>query len=238
MVNLLDNYRRIRDAVHQAAAEAGRPLEEVRLLAVSKTFPAADIRTVFEAGQVCFGENKVQELQSKIPMLPKEIEWHLIGHLQSNKVVKAVECASWIHSVDSIRLAEKIGAAAEKLNKEIRILLEVNISGEESKFGLHAFDDTASAAEAVLKQTKLRFCGLMTMAEPGVSELRLRSTFAGLRSLRDRLETEFRVKLPELSMGMTADFREAILEGATIVRIGSAIFGGRDYSQNNGAGKQ
>ena len=234
MAGLIENYRRVLNEIGQAAADAGRDPREVRLLAVSKTFPPEDIRTVFEAGQLCFGENKVQELQGKVPVLPPEIEWHLIGHLQSNKAAKAVEYASWIHSIDSVKLAEKTGAAAARLNKTVKVLLEVNISGEESKFGLHSFEDAAPAAEAVLKQSGLKLMGLMTMAEPGVSEARLRATFAGLRTLRDRLETEFRIELPELSMGMTSDYREAILEGSTIVRIGTAIFGGRDYSAKQG----
>ena len=234
MAGLIENYRRVLNEIGQAAADAGRDPREIRLLAVSKTFPPEDIRTVFEAGQLCFGENKVQELQGKVPVLPPEIEWHLIGHLQSNKAAKAVEYASWIHSIDSVKLAEKTGAAAARLNKTVKVLLEVNISGEESKFGLHSFEDTAPAAEAVLKQSGLQLSGLMTMAEPGVSEARLRATFAGLRTLRDRLETEFRIKLPELSMGMSSDFREAVREGSTIVRIGTAIFGGRDYSAKQG----
>ena len=231
MSALLENYQRVLDSVRQAALDAGRTPDSVRLLAVSKTFPPEDIRTVFEAGQLCFGENKVQELQSKVPVLPPEIEWHLIGHLQSNKAAKAVEYASWIHSVDSVHLAQKVAGAAERLNKKVKILLEVNISGEESKFGLHSFEDTAPVAEMLLTASNLQLCGLMTMAEPGVPEARLRSTFAGLRELRDRLETEFRIRLPELSMGMTSDFREAILEGSTMVRIGTAIFGGRDYTR-------
>ncbi|MCI6287975.1 MAG: YggS family pyridoxal phosphate-dependent enzyme [Lentisphaeria bacterium] len=232
MTLLAENYRKILEQVKQAALDAGRKPEEVRLLAVSKTFPAEDVRTVFEAGQLCFGENKVQELQAKVPVLPQEIEWHLIGHLQSNKAVKAVEYADWIHSVDSVRLAEKIGSAAERLNRKIRILLEVNVSGEESKFGLHSFDDTAAVAETVLKYSaNLTLSGLMTMAEPGVPEIRLRQTFAGLRELRDRLANRFQIRLPELSMGMSSDFREAIQEGSTLVRIGTAIFGGRDYSK-------
>ena len=231
MSALLENYQRVLESVRQAAKDAGRTPDSVRLLAVSKTFPPEDIRTVFEAGQLCFGENKVQELQSKVPVLPPEIEWHLIGHLQSNKAAKAVEYASWIHSVDSVHLAQKIAGAAERLNKKVKILLEVNISGEESKFGLHSFEDTAPVAEMLLTASNLQLCGLMTMAEPGVPEARLRSTFAGLRELRDRLETEFRIRLPELSMGMTSDFREAILEGSTMVRIGTAIFGGRDYTR-------
>ena len=234
MNTLTENWRRVLDEIGQAAADSGRDPHGIRLLAVSKTFPAEDIRTLFEAGQLCFGENKVQELQTKVPALPPEIEWHLIGHLQSNKAAKAVEYASWIHSIDSVKLAEKVGAAAEKQNKEVKVLLEVNISGEESKFGLHSFEDTAPAAEAILKRSALKLAGLMTMAEPGVSESRLRATFAGLRTLRDRLETEFRIRLPELSMGMTSDFREAIREGSTLVRIGTAIFGGRDYSVKQG----
>ena len=231
MSALLENYQRVLESVRQAALDAGRTPDSVRLLAVSKTFPPEDIRTVFEAGQLCFGENKVQELQTKVPVLPSEIEWHLIGHLQSNKAAKAVEYASWIHSVDSVHLAQKIAGAAERLNKKVKILLEVNISGEESKFGLHSFEDTAPVAETLLTASNLELCGLMTMAEPGVPEARLRSTFSGLRELRDRLETEFRIRLPELSMGMTSDFREAILEGSTMVRIGTAIFGGRDYTR-------
>ena len=118
MADLLENYRRVLDGVKQAALEAGRDPAQVRLLAVSKTFPAEDIRTVFEAGQLRFGENKVQELQSKVPVLPAEIEWHLIGHLQSNKAAKAAECAQWIHSVDSVHLAQKIGNAAARLGKK------------------------------------------------------------------------------------------------------------------------
>ena len=231
MAALLENYQRVLDSVRQAALDAGRTPDSVRLLAVSKTFPPEDIRSVFEAGQLCFGENKVQELQSKVQVLPPEIEWHLIGHLQSNKAAKAVEYASWIHSVDSVHLAQKIAGAAERLNKKVKILLEVNISGEESKFGLHSFEDTAPVAETLLTASNLELSGLMTMAEPGVPEARLRSTFSGLRELRDRLETEFRIRLPELSMGMTSDFREAILEGSTMVRIGTAIFGGRDYTK-------
>ena len=127
MLQLTENYLRIRESIRQAAVSAGRRPDEIRLLAVSKTFPAEDIRTVFEAGQTAFGENKVQELQEKAPVLPREIEWHLIGHLQSNKAAKAAEYADWIHSVDSSRLAEKIASAAEKLNRKINILLEIKL---------------------------------------------------------------------------------------------------------------
>ncbi|MBO7147935.1 MAG: YggS family pyridoxal phosphate-dependent enzyme [Lentisphaeria bacterium] len=227
---LIRNYEIVREQVAEAALNAGRKVEEVRLLAVSKTFPAEDIRTVFDAGQLCFGENRVQELMSKVPVLPPEVEWHLIGHLQSNKAAKAVEYASWIHSVDSAELAQKIVNAAEKTGKTIRILIEANMSGEESKFGLHSFEDAARIAEVVLPHPAVQLKGLMTMAEPGVSESRLRETFSGLRQMRDHLESEFGISLPELSMGMSSDYEAAIREGSTMVRIGTAIFGGRTYA--------
>lgn len=227
MARIDEHLARIHEQIADAARKAGRNPEDVKLLAVSKTFPAADILEAFQAGQFRFGENRVQELASKVPVLPGEIEWHLIGHLQSNKAAKAVESATWIHSVDSVHLASKIGAAAKNLSKTVNVLLEVNISGEESKFGLHSHDDVKQVAEAVLSESSLRLRGLMTMAEPDVAESRIRSTFAGLRTLKERLEEELRVPLPELSMGMSSDFEAAIAEGATLVRIGTAIFGGR-----------
>lgn len=227
MTPLEENYRKVLARVNEAAARFGRA-GQVRLLAVSKTFPAADIRTLFNAGQTCFGENRVQELQTKASALPEAVEWHLIGHLQSNKAVKAVALAAWIHAVDSVHLAEKLGHAAASAGRTITVLLEANLSGEKSKFGLRTFGEAARVAATVLAHADhLRLAGLMTMAEFGASETRLRETFAGLRVMRDRLETEFRCVLPELSMGMTADFEAAIREGSTIVRIGTAIFGGR-----------
>lgn len=229
---LSENYQRILSEIASAAEEAGREASSVKLLPVSKTYPASDIETLCREAQVfCFGENKVQELAEKVPVLPAQIQWHLIGHLQSNKAAKAVELSSYIHSVDSLRLAQKILVAAEKLNKKIKILLEVNVSGEESKFGLHEYKDVAETALAVQESSCVELCGLMTMAPAGASEKVLHETFGGLRLLRDKLETEVGKSLPELSMGMTSDFREAIVEGATIVRVGTAIFGARDYSR-------
>ena len=227
MPRIDENLARIQQQIAEAARKAGRNPQDVKLLAVSKTFPAADILEAFQAGQLRFGENRVQELASKVPALPDTLEWHLIGHLQSNKAAKAAESASWIHSVDSTQLASKIGTAAKNLSKTVNVLLEVNISGEESKFGLHTFDDVKQVAEAVLAESSLRLRGLMTMAEFNAGESRIRATFAGLRAMRDRLETELRVPLPELSMGMSSDFEAAIAEGSTLVRIGTAIFGGR-----------
>ena len=219
-----ENLNEIRTEITNAARKAGRAPESVRLLAVSKTFPAEDVKSAYDAGQRMFGENRVQELEVKAPVLPQDIEWHLIGHLQSNKAAKAVEHASWIHSVDSVKLLSLIEKAAEKRNKTMNILLEVNISGEESKFGLRDDTEILEIAKAAQEMPYIRLRGLMTMAEIDADEKRLHETFAGLRAMRDRLEKELHITLPELSMGMSSDFPEAIAEGATIVRIGTANF--------------
>lgn len=233
MASLLsERYYRILEEVASAAQSAGRDPSSVLLLPVSKTYPAADAEILWkEASVQCFGENKVQELSEKVPVLSPEIQWHLIGHLQSNKAAKAVELVSWIHSVDSPRLAQKIASAAEKLQKKVKILLEVNISGEESKFGLSSYKEVEETALAVRESTFAELCGLMTMAPAGAPEKVLHETFGGLRSMRDQLSSAVGMDLPELSMGMTSDFRIAIAEGATIVRVGTAIFGARDYSK-------
>ena len=227
MSAIAQNLAEVRKAIADEARKAGRKDDSVRLLAVSKTFPAEDVKEAYDAGQRMFGENRVQELEIKAPLLPADIEWHLIGHLQSNKAAKAVEYASWIHSVDSEKLLERIAKAAEQRGKVMNILLEVNISGEESKFGLRNYEEIRSIASSALKMPNIRLQGLMTMAEFDATETRLHETFAGLRAMRDRLEKELDTALPELSMGMSSDYPAAIDEGATIVRIGTAIFGRR-----------
>ena len=233
MSEISDRIALIREKIAQAAGKSGRNADDVRLLAVSKTFPAADILDAFQnAGQLCFGENKVQELDSKVPVLPAGIEWHLIGHLQSNKAVKAAALAHWIHSVDSEKLIRKLNDAAAKNGKHIKILLEVNMSGEESKSGIRGEDEVFRLAEILSPLEFLEFKGFMTMAECDAGELKIRKTFAALRELRDRVENHFSLQLPELSMGMSGDFEYAIAEGATIVRVGSSIFGHRDYTIN------
>ncbi len=227
MPTVEENLNRVRNAVRCAAENAGRDAGAVRLLAVSKTFPAEDVRAAYDAGQRMFGENRVQELAEKAPLLPSDIEWHLIGHLQSNKAAKAVEFASWIHSVDSAKLLGMIAKAAEKSGRIIHILLEVNVSGEESKFGLRDEAEILKIAKSALSMPQIRLQGLMTMAEIDADEQRLKETFAGLRILRDKLSHALGVELPELSMGMSSDFASAIAEGSTMVRIGTAIFGRR-----------
>ena len=190
MSAIAQNLAEVRKAVADEARKAARKDDSVRLLAVSKTFPAEDVKEAYDAGQRMFGENRVQELETKAPLLPADIEWHLIGHLQSNKAAKAVEYASWIHSVDSEKLLERIAKAAEQRGKVMNILLEVNISGEESKFGLRDYEEIRSIASSALQMPNIRLQGLMTMAEFDATETRLHETFAGLRAMRDRLEKE------------------------------------------------
>jgi len=228
MNTIRDHLKTVREQIAAAEAASGRPADSVRLLAVSKTFPAEDVAEAFACGQTCFGENRVQELATKVPVLPETIEWHLIGSLQSNKAAKAAALASWIHSVDSEKLVRKISAAADALGKTVNILFEVN-SGEDNKTGFRSDDELRASLEAALALPGIKVCGLMTMAPLGAEKSELHRVFAALRTRRDALEQEFGVRLPELSMGMSGDFREAIAEGATIVRIGTAIFGGRTY---------
>lgn len=227
-MSIADNIMQIRAKIAEYAIASGRAADAVRLLAVSKTFPAADIAEAREtASQFMFGENRVQELAEKAPVLPDDIQWHIIGHLQSNKAAKAAELAHWVHSVDSEKLLNKLQAGAEAANRTLNILLEVNWTGEESKSGIRGADEALRLAEMAVSCKNLNLRGLMTMAEFDATEARLRETFSGVRELRDRMERELGLTLPELSMGMSGDFREAILEGATIVRIGTAIFGRR-----------
>lgn len=224
-----EQLARVRQAVRQTAEQSGRPADAVELLAVSKTFPVEAILAAYQAGQRRFGESRIQELELKTAVLPDDIEWHLIGHLQSNKAAKAVEYAHWIHSVDSLKLLERLDRLAGDLGRQPNILLEVNLSGEASKFGIdsHALDDLAAGAAAA---GNLRWQGLMTMAPAMAARHELHRIFSALRQRRDQLEQRFQQALPVLSMGMSGDYPAAIAEGATIVRIGSAIFGARDYS--------
>lgn len=221
-------YDEVRECVAAAAIAAGRHPDEVRLIAVSKTFPADDIAELYDHGQRLFGESKIQELDDKAPLLPADIEWHLIGHLQGNKAAKALKYASCIHSVDSIKLLERLERLAAEGSRKVKFLLELNLSGEETKFGAGS-DEAMRMAEAAASCVNLQFSGLMTMAPYEATETELHRIFGGLRELRDRMEVKCGVTLPELSMGMSGDFRIAVAEGATLVRVGTAIFGRRNY---------
>lgn len=225
-IPLGENLQRVRDQVQQTAEKAGRRADSVRLVAVSKTVDAHRVREAHAAGHRDFGENRAQELQRKCVGLPTDCCWHMIGHLQRNKVRTVVGSAQWIHSADSVALLRRIDRIAGEEGGSPSVLLQINVSGEESKFGV----EPAAAGELLetgLAAANLTVRGLMTMAPYGASSATCRHIFAGLRTLRDRLAASFGCELPELSMGMSADFREAIAEGATMVRIGTAIFGPR-----------
>lgn len=226
MSQIAENLEIIRQRIATAAERSGRSAGEVKLVAVSKTYPPEVIREAIQAGQRSFGENRVQDALPKIEALPPDLEWHLIGHLQSNKVRKVIGCFSLFHGVDNSALALQMNRIAGEFGVTASILLEVNISGEESKFG---FTPAAlpAALEELLLLPYLRVEGLMTMAPFSENPDSARPVFEGLRKLRDALTVASGHPLNELSMGMSGDFEQGILEGATIVRIGSAIFGTR-----------
>ncbi len=219
----------IRDSITAAAQQSGRLAQSVTLLAVSKTFPVNDMMQAYADGQRIFGENRLQEAMEKMPQMPQDCEWHLIGPLQRNKVRKALEQGfTLIQAVDSLKLASTISRIAGELGKTARILLEVNIDGEASK---HGFTEAQLVDEwdTLTSLPGLEIRGLMCIPAPVDNPQDARPAFAALRQLAERLRARGPLPLPELSMGMSHDFTVAVQEGATIVRVGSAIFGKRDY---------
>jgi pyridoxal phosphate enzyme (YggS family) len=228
---LAGRAEQIRARVAGAAERSGRPAEAVTIVAVSKTLPPDSIRAAYDLGFTTFGENRVQEAETKIAALPLPgIHWELIGHLQTNKVVRASRLFGRIQSVDSLRLAERLSSAMAEHNRTLPILLEVNVGGESSKSGF-APDELMAAAAALSKLANLWPQGLMTVAPMVEDPDQVRPIFQRLRSLRDQLRAQAQPdrdgRWNELSMGMTDDFEVAIEEGATIVRIGRALFGVR-----------
>ena len=212
----------MQDATHRV----GRQVSDVRLVAVSKTYPPSVIQEAWNAGQHVFGENRVQDALPKIAELPAEAEWHFIGHLQSNKIRKALPAFTLIHGVDNLELAQQINRIAGEMGLTANILLEINVSGEASKFGFSP-TDLRQNLEDLLCLPNIRINGLMTMAPYSEDPETARPVFSKLRMLRDELSTKSGHALQELSMGMSGDFEVGIEEGATIVRIGSSIFGHR-----------
>jgi pyridoxal phosphate enzyme (YggS family) len=232
---LQDNLRRVEARIAEAALRVGRDPASITLVAVSKTHPVEAMLAAYECGVRHFGENRVEEGGDKIPKFKQVIadpavRFHMIGHLQSRKAGEAVTLFDCIHSVDSVKLAERLDRLAAVQKKRLPILIEVNVSGEESKFGFdHARrDEVFDEIETVAQLPNLRLDGLMTMAPIVADPNEARPVFRGLRELRDALEVRYpALRLPHLSMGMTDDFEVAIEEGATRVRIGRAIFGER-----------
>ncbi len=202
-----------------------------RLVAVSKTKPESDIRTLYESGQRIFGENKVQEMTAKYEALPKGIDWHHIGHLQTNKVKNIAPFVALIHAIDSLRLLEEIDKQAQKNNRIISCLLQVHIAREETKFGMDPTEIRSLLdSPAYHSLGNIKICGLMGMATNTEDEKQVGKEFAGLKSLFDNIREQYFSEQPdfkELSMGMSSDYRIALKHGATLVRIGSEIFGDR-----------
>ena len=226
MSMLAENLENVRAAIVNAAARAGRDASEVELVAVSKTHPPESVHEALDAGQLLFGESRVQEARAKIPMLPGRARWHFIGHLQKNKVRHALPIFELFHGIDSLELARDVDRIAEEAGAFPKVLLEVNVAGEASKFGFTP-ERVRAQLEELLALNRVQIEGLMTIAPFAPEAEPSRKHFAALRELRDRLQTEFRVPLPRLSMGMSGDFTVAIEEGATLVRVGTAIFGKR-----------
>jgi PLP dependent protein len=221
-----ENLARVREQIAVAAARAGRVKEEIELVAVSKTHPAEKVQAAFEAGQTLFGESRVQEARAKIPLLPSRLRWHFIGHLQKNKIRHALPLFELFHGIDSLAVAQEMHRIAEEEGVNPRVLLEVNLAGEASKHGF-APEELQRDLEPTLSLGRLTVEGLMTIPPLAPEAEASRHYFVALRELRDKLETEFNVRLPQLSMGMSGDFPIAIEEGATLVRVGTAIFGER-----------
>lgn len=220
----------VRTRIGRAAERAGRDPDAVELVAVSKTWPAAVLRELVEAaaGSVILGENKMQEAEEKIPQLDATSgsRWHFIGHLQRNKARKAVELFEAVHSVDSLRLAERLDRMAGELGRRPQVYVQVRVGGEASKGGFEA-RELGGLLGRILQCANLEVCGLMCIPPPVETPEEARASFRTLRELRDRLQDQEGRALPGLSMGMSDDFEVAIEEGATIVRVGSAIFGSR-----------
>ncbi|MDY3275875.1 MAG: YggS family pyridoxal phosphate-dependent enzyme [Agathobacter sp.] len=229
---LKENFQSVEARIQAACNRAGRSRKEVTLIAVSKTKPVEMLQTIYDAGSRDFGENKVQEMCDKIEQLPTDIRWHMIGHLQTNKVKYIVGRVSLIHSVDSLHLAQEIEKQAAKLDVIVPILIEVNIAEEESKFGIHK-EETISLVREVAALPHIRIQGLMTIAPYVENPEDNRACFRGIKQLSVDIARENidNVSMDCLSMGMTGDYEVAIEEGATMVRVGTGIFGERNYNQ-------
>ena len=232
IATVADNRARVRAEIASAAHAAGRQPEEIRLIAISKTHPGEAVAAAIVAGQMDFGENTVQEALTKIPLY-KSVTWHMIGHLQSNKAKSVPGNFGWVHSIDSLKLAQRLSRLAQEKSVVLDALFEVNVTRDPAKHGLPP-EELAPLLDTLLKEGHpgLRLRGLMTIGPYPATEADSRASFARLRELRDDCRKRFGLKdFSELSMGMSGDYAAAIKEGSTMVRIGTAIFGERDYTK-------
>lgn len=225
-MDIADRLTEILDRINSAALRVGRNPDEIQLVAVSKTHPPEAVQEAYEAGQRIFGESRVQELLAKAPSLPSSIRWHFIGHLQANKIRKLLPVNELVHGVDSPELALDIDRVAADLGLFPRVLLEVNVSGEGTKFGFKP-DVLRARIDELLALPRVQIEGLMAIPAPVADPEEVRPAFRLLRELRDEISAASGTPLPVLSMGMSGDYEIAIEEGATLVRVGTAIFGHR-----------
>ena len=230
MEDVAANLEMVQERIAAAVAKSNRSADDVQLIAVSKKQDAEKVRAAFDGGQAIFGESRVQEARVKIPLLPGAVRWHFIGHLQKNKVRHALPLFELFHSVDSVALANDIERIAAEEGVRPRVLLEINVAGEGSKIGFSP-DAVVAAMEPLLQLGRLEIEGLMAIPPFSSEAEDSRPFFVLLRELRDRLERDFAIRLPQLSMGMSNDYEVAIEEGATLVRVGTAIFGERSRAK-------
>ena len=228
MSEISDNLSEVTANIRTSCRSVGRDPDSVALLAVSKTFPAESVRAAVEAGQLIFGESRLQEAESKIDALPGSLHWHFIGRVQRNKVRRLLQKFEVIHAIDSLKLASYADEIAGELGLFPKVFLQVNIGDEATKGGF-SLSVLRAEMEELLKLKRLEIIGLMCIPPAGPDAESSRPWFKLLREMRDSLEAEFGVSLPGLSMGMSGDYQVAIEEGATHVRVGSAIFGKRSY---------
>ena len=231
MDTVKDNLAAVEERILNACKKAGRNREDVRLISVSKTKPVGLLMEAYDAGARDFGENKVQEILQKAPLMPDDVRWHMIGHLQTNKVRQLIPHAAMIHSIDSEKLARAVSAEAEKAGRRIPVLVEVNMAGEESKFGLSP-EETEDFVRSIAPLPGIAVKGLMTIAPFTEDPETNRPYFAALKELCLDIDRKSinNVDMYELSMGMTGDFEVAVEEGATFIRVGTGIFGERIYA--------
>jgi pyridoxal phosphate enzyme (YggS family) len=226
MGSIAENLERVRAQIAEATKRSGRKIKDVDLVTITKTHPAEKVREAMEVGQTLFGESRVQEARAKIPELPSSLRWHFVGHLQKNKIRYALPLFELFHGIDDVDLAQQIERVAAEEGMYPRVLLEVSVAGEGSKFGFQP-NKLREQMEELLALPQVTMEGLMCIPPLAKEAEHSRKYFVRLRELRDALEKEFAVKLPHLSMGMTSDYLVAVEEGATLVRVGSAIFGER-----------
>lgn len=227
-MGIRENYRKITDDIGHSAASSGRDPSEIRIIAVTKTHPVETVQAAIDCGIQLFGENRIQEARQKIPELSGDFSFHLIGHLQSNKAREAVELFDLIHSIDKLSTVAKVNREAERIQKVQDVLVQVNTSFEESKSGVKP-EETAELCSQISKLDNISLRGLMTIG-PFTSDIgKIRNSFRMLKKLQDDIYRTRSLTLTELSMGMSSDYTIAIEEGATMVRVGSAIFGERNY---------